>query len=96
MVSKLLKLSGGEKKHEHLNILYITENYCESYYGKAFPDAGAVDYIARPFIPGILKGKVESVINEYLQRKRLEEELEQRKIIEKELKKRRNGWKKRS
>ena len=75
----------SNKKHEHLNILYITDNCCETYYGNEFVFAGAVDFIARPFIPGILKGKVMSMINQFLQRKRLEEELEQRKIIEEEL-----------
>jgi signal transduction histidine kinase len=47
---------------------------------------GAFDFIARPFIPGILKGKVESLIGQYRQRKRLEEELEQRTSMENELK----------
>ena len=74
-----------EKKNEHLNILYITNNCCETYNVKDLLFIGAVDFIARPFIAGILKGKVESVIDQYLQRKQLEDELEQRKIIEKEL-----------
>jgi signal transduction histidine kinase len=80
------KIIRSKKNHEHLNILYITNEGRESYYGKNYPAVGTVDFIERPFIQGILKGKVERVINQYLQRKRLEEELEQRKIIEKELK----------
>jgi signal transduction histidine kinase len=83
---KTAEIIRGGKKHEHLSILYITDNCCENYYGKEFTDAGAVDFIARPFIPGILKGKVESMINQYTQRKQLESELERRKVIEKELK----------
>jgi signal transduction histidine kinase len=76
----------NDKKHDNLNILYIADNCCETYNGKEFLFSGAVDFIARPFIPGIIKGKIESVINQYLQRKQLEEELNQRRIIEEELK----------
>lgn len=75
----------GIKKHENLNILFITDHCCETFYDKEIADVGTGDFIVRPFITGILKGKVESVINQYLQRKRLEEELEQRKVFEKEL-----------
>ena len=73
------------QNQEHLNILFITDNCCEAYYGNDYLFIGAVDFIARPFIRGILKGKVSSMINQYLQRKRLEEELEQRKIVEEKL-----------
>ena len=33
---------------EHLNILYITDNCCETYYGNDYLFTGAVDFIARP------------------------------------------------
>jgi signal transduction histidine kinase/ActR/RegA family two-component response regulator len=83
---KIAEIIRREKKHKHLNILYLTDDCCETYYGKEFANTMAVDFIARSFIHGILKGKVESVIIQYNQRKQLELELEQRKIIEKELK----------
>jgi len=83
---EIAEMIRGNKKHEHLNILFISDNCCENFYSKEFTGTGMGDFIARPFIPGILRGKVENVINQYLQRKRLEEELERRKVIEKELK----------
>ena len=82
---ELAKLIRSDKKHDLLNILYISNDCCITYQGKDLLQAGAVDFITRPFIPGILKGKVESVINQNLQRKRLEEELERCKVIEEEL-----------
>lgn len=75
-----------DKKHEHLNILYIMDDSSETYHDKDLFDSGAVDFIARSFIKGILKGKVERMINQYNQRKQLELELEQREVIERELK----------
>jgi signal transduction histidine kinase len=74
-----------DKKLENLSIIYITDECCETFYGKDFLLAGEVDFIARPFLHPVLKGKVERLINQYLQRKSLENELEQRKIIQKEL-----------
>ncbi|MCX6248522.1 MAG: response regulator [Bacteroidetes bacterium] len=70
------------QKNEHLNIIYTTDYCCTSYYNNEVMLSGAVDFIARPFIAGTLKGKVDIVINQYLQQKRLLEQLEQRKAIE--------------
>ena len=82
---KIAEIIRCDKKHDHLNILYITDNYCETSSDKEFLFSGAVDFIVRPIIPGIFKVKIESVINQFLQRKRLEEELDQLKAIEEEL-----------
>jgi signal transduction histidine kinase len=75
----------SDKKYEHLHILYISNDCCATYQDKDFLFAGVADFIIRPFVPGILKGKVESVISQNLQRTLLEEELEQRKVIEEKL-----------
>lgn len=82
---EIAKIIRNNPKLDHLNILYITNTCCEAYLGNDSMFAGAVDFIARPVNPGILKGKVQSLINQFLQRKQLEEELEQRKIMEEKL-----------
>ena len=69
------------KKNKDLNIIYITTSCCDTFYNNEFLFAEPVDFIRRPFIPGLLKGKVERVIGQYMKRKCLEEELEQRKTI---------------
>lgn len=81
---KIGEVIRADKNLENLSILYITAECCETFYGKDFLLAGTVDFIARPFLHNILKGKVERVISQYLQRKSLEDEVAQRKIIQNE------------
>ena len=75
----------NDKRHELLNILYITDDCCTNNFTKYNHPDGAVDIIARPIMAGTLKGKVDSLINLFIQRKRLEKELDQRKLREVEL-----------
>jgi signal transduction histidine kinase len=75
----------NDKRHELLNILYITDDCCETNYPKYNHLIGVVDIIASPIMARTLKAKVDSLINIFIQRKRLEDELEQRKIREVEL-----------
>jgi len=58
--------------YQHLNLLYISDNCYDDYQGKDYLFTGAVDFITRPFIAGILRGKVENAINQYNQRKHVE------------------------
>jgi signal transduction histidine kinase/CheY-like chemotaxis protein len=74
-----------DKTHEHLNILYISDACCETYQDKDYLFTGSVDFITRPFITGILRGKVENAINQYYQRTQLAREIEERKVVEAKL-----------
>jgi signal transduction histidine kinase len=74
-----------DKKHEHLNILYISDACCETYQDKDYLFTGAVDFITRPFIAGILRGKVKNAINQYYQRTQLAKKSEERKDAEAKL-----------
>ncbi|MGA3014502.1 MAG: response regulator [Bacteroidales bacterium] len=68
--------------YQHLNLLYISDNCYDDYEGKDYLFTGAVDFITRPFIAGILRGKVESAINHYFQPKQFVENSMQHKVFE--------------
>lgn len=58
-------------KTKHIPIIFISANSKEAEHLFAGYSAGAIDYMVKPFIPQILKSKIEGFVNMYLTNKRL-------------------------
>jgi two-component system, sensor histidine kinase and response regulator len=67
------ELMRGSEKTRHIPIIFITAINKEKKHIFRGYDAGAVDYIFKPFEPDILQGKVNVFIDLYRQRNTLEE-----------------------
>jgi signal transduction histidine kinase len=74
-------------KNRLLNIIFVTAVRDEVANHIKGIKTGAIDFMTKPLIPEVFTGKVNSFINLYRERKRLEEEIRKRKEIEAELQK---------
>jgi two-component system, sensor histidine kinase and response regulator len=70
----------------HLPAIFVSAIYSDEYHHRKGYDAGAVDFLSKPFNPEILISKVKVFIDLYQQRRALEEEVEQRRQAEQALK----------
>lgn len=73
------------EKTRFLPVIFLSAIYSEEHYQVHGIEAGAVDFISKPFNPRVLTGKVKVFLELYRQRKLLETEIENRKKIESEL-----------
>ncbi len=64
------KLIKAREKTKEIPIIFISANSKESEHLFAGYSAGAIDYMVKPFIPQILKSKIEGFVNMYLTNKR--------------------------
>ncbi|WP_322907780.1 response regulator [Paenibacillus campi] len=64
------KLIKAREKTKEIPIIFISANSKEAEHVFAGYSAGAIDYMVKPFIPQILKSKIEGFVNMYLTNKR--------------------------
>lgn len=68
------KLVKAREKTKDIPIIFISANSKESEHLFAGYSAGAIDYMVKPFIPQILKSKIEGFVSMYLANKRLKDQ----------------------
>ncbi|HEX2969872.1 MAG TPA: response regulator [Bacteroidales bacterium] len=73
------------EKTRFLPVIFLSAIYSEDHYQVQGIEAGAVDFITKPFNSRLLLGKIRVFLDMYTQRKMLENEIEHRKLIETEL-----------
>jgi signal transduction histidine kinase len=80
-----LRLMRKVEKTRFLPVIFLSAIYSEDHFKIQGIEAGAVDFITKPFNPRVLLGKVKVFLDLYNQRKLLETEIEQRKLAEAQL-----------
>lgn len=80
-----VRLMRKVEKTRFLPVIFLSAIYSEDHYLVQGIEAGAVDFIIKPFNPRLLLGKIRIFLELYDQRKMLEIEIEHRKDIEAEL-----------
>lgn len=75
---EMVKLLRQVEKTRYLPVIFISAIYSEDQYLIQGIEAGAVDFIIKPFQPRILLGKVKVFLDLYDQKKRLELEIQER------------------
>lgn len=65
-----------------LPVIFLSAIYSEEHYKIQGIEAGAVDFITKPFVPRMVLGKIRIFLDLYENKKMLEEEIEQRKRSE--------------
>lgn len=73
-----VKLMRQVKRTRNLPIIYVSAIYKEEFHVVKGIEAGAVDFIVKPILPEILKGKVKVFLELYLHRVHLEDIVKQR------------------
>lgn len=69
---ELVELLRGNASTASLPVIFVSAVYSdERYYRKAY-DTGAVDFMSKPYLPGVLISKVKVFVDLYNQRRRLE------------------------
>ncbi len=79
-----------EEKTRILPIIFVSAVYSSDYYTIKGIEAGAVDFIAKPFPPAVLAGKVRVFLDLHAKRLGLEREIEIRRQVEEELRRHRD------
>jgi signal transduction histidine kinase len=82
---ELVELLRSNADTADLPAIFVSAIYSDEYHHRKGYDAGAVDFLSKPFIPEILISKVKIFIDLYLHRKALEEEVQQRRQAEQAL-----------
>jgi signal transduction histidine kinase len=75
---EMVKILRQVEKTKYLPVIFISAIYSEDQYLIQGIEAGAVDFIIKPFQPRILLGKVKVFLDLYEQKKRLEVEIQER------------------
>ena len=70
---ELVELMRGYEATATLPVIFVSAIYSDEYHHRKGYDAGAVDFMSKPFIPEILLSKVQVFIDLYQQRKTLQE-----------------------
>ncbi len=70
---ELVELLRGYEATTTLPIIFVSAIYSDEYHHRKGYEAGAVDFMSKPFIPEILLSKVQVFIDLYQQRKALQE-----------------------
>ena len=82
---ELAQVIKQRKKTRHLPIIFLTAYYQEDEQALQGYDAGAVDYMAKPFNPGVLRSKVAVFVELYRMNRALQDEIAVRKETERRL-----------
>ena len=65
-----------------LPVIFVSAIYSDEYHHRKGYEAGAVDFMSKPFVPEILLSKVKVFVDLYRQRRALEEEVQRRRQAE--------------
>src|SRR5512136_3119071 len=65
-----------------LPVIFVSAIYSDEYHHRRGYEAGAVDFMSKPFVPEILLSKVKVFVDLYRQRRALEEEVQHRRQAE--------------
>ena len=74
---ELVALLRGNESTARLPVIFVSAIYADEYHHRKGYDAGAVDFLSKPFVPEILLSKVNVFIDLYNQRQELESLVEQ-------------------
>ncbi len=74
---ELVELLRGNESTETLPVIFVSAIYSDEYYHRKAYDAGAVDFLSKPFNPDILLSKVKIFLDLYRQRVKLQEMVNQ-------------------
>ncbi|HNT78955.1 MAG TPA: response regulator [Anaerolineae bacterium] len=69
---ELVELLRSNLSTAHLPVIFVSAIYSDEYHHRRGYDAGAVDFMSKPFVPEILLSKVKIFLDLYEQRQRLE------------------------
>ena len=75
---EVVELLRQEEKTKLLPVIFVSAIYKEDFHVIKGIETGAVDFIPKPIIPAILKGKVKIFLDLHIYRTKLEEKVEQR------------------
>src|SRR5512136_1145884 len=79
---ELVELLRGNEATETLPVIFVSAIYSDEYHHRKGYEAGAVDFMSKPFVPEILLSKVKVFVDLYRQRRALEEEVQRRRQAE--------------
>src|SRR5512136_3083979 len=79
---ELVELLRSNEDTAALPAIFVSAVYSDEYHHRKGYEAGAVDFMSKPFVPEILLSKVRAFVDLYLQRKSLEDEVKQRRQAE--------------
>ncbi len=69
---ELVELLRGNESTANLPVIFVSAIFSDEYHHRKGYDAGAVDFLSKPFVPEILISKVRVFIDLYQQRRRLQ------------------------
>ena len=70
---ELVELLRGNESTANLPVIFVSAIYSDEYHHRKGYDAGAVDFLSKPFVPEILLSKVKVFLDLYNQRIKLQE-----------------------
>jgi signal transduction histidine kinase/CheY-like chemotaxis protein len=79
---ELVELLRSNEDTATLPAIFVSAIYSDEYHHRKGYEAGAVDFMSKPFVPEILLSKVKAFVDLYRQRKSLEDEVKQRRQAE--------------
>lgn len=79
---ELVELLRSNEETATLPAIFVSAIFSDEYHHRKGYEAGAVDFMSKPFIPEILLSKVKVFIDLYQQRQALQEEIQQRRQAE--------------
>jgi len=71
---ELVELLRGNPDTAHLPVIFVSAIYSDEYHHRKGYDAGAVDFMSKPFVPEILLSKVKVFLDLHHQRVKLQEQ----------------------
>lgn len=69
---ELVELLRSNESTAAIPVIFVSAIYSDEYHHRKGYDAGAVDFLSKPFVPEILLSKVQIFLDLYLQRQRLQ------------------------
>src|SRR5512136_1963979 len=82
---ELVELLRSNEDTATLPAIFVSAIYSDEYHHRKGYEAGAVDFMSKPFVPEILLSKVKVFVDLYRQRRTLEEEVQRRRQAEEAL-----------
>src|SRR5512136_3415420 len=82
---ELVELLRSNEDTATLPAIFVSAIYSDEYHHRKGYEAGAVDFMSKPFVPEILLSKVKVFVDLYRQRRALEEEIQRRRHAEEAL-----------
>ncbi len=74
---ELVELLRGNESTANLPVIFVSAIYSDEYHHRRAYDAGAVDFLSKPFVPEILLSKIKVFLDLYQQHQRLQNLVEQ-------------------